>query len=163
MYGLWDRPHEVTKSDWIYADASVHRVISDVAVFVGSRQRHQILVAGDLNILYGYGEAGNSYWAGRYKTVFDRMLALGLPFVGPQTPNGRPSDPWPAELPRDSRNVPTYHTNRATPATAARQLDFVFASHAIAPSVTVRAFNNADAWGPSDHCRIGIELARRAV
>ena len=102
MYSPWTTPHASTES-------------SDIA-------------AGDLNVLYGHGEHGSAYWAGRYETVFTRMKALGLPFVGPQAPNGRQADPWPDELPRDSRNVPTYHTNRQTPATATRQLDFVFAS-----------------------------------
>ena len=34
-----------------------------------------MLAAGDLNILYGYGENGSAYWAARYATVFDRMRA----------------------------------------------------------------------------------------
>jgi hypothetical protein len=42
---------------------------------------------------------------------------------------------------------------------ATRQLDFVFASHALANRVSVRALNNnTDEWGPSDHCRVLIEL-----
>ena len=90
--------------------------------------------------------------------MFDRAESLGLRFVGPQAPNGRQADPWPAELPHDSRDVPTYHTSRQRPAGAARQLDFVFASTTIADRVTVTALNDVDAWGPSDHCRIAIEF-----
>ena len=127
-------------------------------MFIGQQERHRILIAGDLNILHGYGEHGSAYWAQRYATFFDRMVALGLTFVGPQAPAGRQSVPWPDELPRDSRNVPTYHTNRQTPATATRQLDFVFASPGLAESARVVALNEPDTWGPSDHCRVRIEI-----
>jgi hypothetical protein len=159
VYGAWERPHAATESSWIYADASVHRVISDLARLVGQQEGHRIVVAGDLNILHGHGEDGSSYWARRYRTVFDRMEALGLPFVGPQEPHGRKANPWPAELPRDSRNVPTYYTSHMTPATAQRQMDFVFASTSLASRVSVRALNQPEEWGPSDHCRLLIDLS----
>jgi len=35
MYGVWEKSHPDTESSWIYADASVHRLISDLSVFVG--------------------------------------------------------------------------------------------------------------------------------
>ena len=143
----------------MFSDSSAHRVISDLSVFVAKEYGHSILAAGDLNILRGYGEHGSTYWAARYNTVFDRMEALGLPCIGPEYPNGRQADPWPDELPRDSRNVPTFHSNRQSPATAARQLDYVFASKALADSLEVRALNRPEEWGASDHCRIEIELA----
>ena len=101
-------------------------------------------MAGDLNILHRYGERGDAYWAGRYASVFDRADALGLRLVGPQAPHGRQADPVPDELPAGSRDVPTYHTARQDPAGATRQLDFVFASVAIAEQVTVRALNEPD-------------------
>jgi exonuclease III len=158
IYGVWDGPHKDTRSSWIYADASVHRLISDLSVFIGQQTKHRIVAAGDLNILYGYGDLGSEYWAARYASVFDRMLAIGMPFVGPQSPAGLQADPWPEELPSSSKNVPTFHTNRATPATATRQLDFVFASNGFAEQVKVRALNEPEEWGPSDHCRIEIDV-----
>lgn len=158
VYAMWEGPHAVTKGRFIYADASVHRLISDLSVFVRERSDYDILVAGDLNVLYGYGEDGNEYWASRYATVFNRMVALGLLFIGPQAPAGRSADPWPDELPRASKNVPTYHTARQTSATCTRQLDFVFASERLAKRLRVAALNNPDQWGPSDHCRVEIEL-----
>jgi hypothetical protein len=158
MYSSWERPHPSTNSRWIYADAAAHRLISDLTVFIGQQNRHRILAAGDLNILYGYGEYGSRYWAARYDTVFKRMEAIGLPFVGPQAPNGRRADPWPNELPVDSGNVPTYHTNHTTPSQATRQLDFIFASTELRQQLHVRALNEACDWGPSDHCRVLIEL-----
>jgi hypothetical protein len=87
------------------------------------------------------------------------MEAIGLPFVGPQAPHGgRQADPWPGELPPDSRDVPTFHHSRQTPATASRQLDFVFASTSLIDQIKVGALNGPDEWGPSDHCRLEIEL-----
>jgi exonuclease III len=155
MYAPWEghRPGP------IYADASAHRLLSDLSGIVTDARSHRIIAAGDLNILHRYGEYGDSYWAARYATVFDRAEAMGLRFVGPQAPYGRQANPWPAELPEGSRNVPTFHTPRQGPMGAARQLDFVFASHALADRISVRALNlDLDEWGPSDHCRVAIEL-----
>ena len=160
MYSLWTRPHASTGSKRIVSDASAHRVVSDLSAFIGSQKGHRILAAGDLNILHGHGEHGNRYWALRYGTVFERMKALGLPFIGPQHPHGRQANPWPRELPRGSANVPTYYSvQQGGPAAATRQLDFVFASRRLADSVSVRAINEPEQWGPSDHCRIGIEVS----
>lgn len=158
MYAPWTRPHASTKSSWIISDISAHRLVSDLSAFIGRQRNHRIIAAGDLNILYGYGDYGSPYWKARYQTVFGRMEALGLLFVGPQAPHGRQACPWPAELPRASGNVPTFHSNHQTPATATRQLDFVFASADLADSVCVRAINEPDQWGPSDHCRLQIEI-----
>jgi hypothetical protein len=160
LYGVWEKAHDRTGSGWIFADASVHRLISDLSALIGQQQGHRIIAAGDLNIYHGYGEHGSAYWAKRYESVFARMAALGLPFVGPQAPGGRPADPSPPELPEGSANVPTYHTSHQTPATACHQLDFVFASSALAECLKVTALNDPEAapWGPSDHCRVEIEL-----
>ena len=158
MYAPWESPHAATGSSWIISDASAHRVVSDLSALIGSQHNHRILAAGDLNILHGHGEDGSAYWATRYETVFTRMDALGLPFVGPQAPQGRQADPWPAELPSDSRNVPTFHSSYQTPATATRQLDFAFASRSMADAVRVRALNEVEQWGPSDHCRLEIDV-----
>ena len=158
VYGAWEKPHSSTKRDFIYADASVHRLISDLSVFVSKGQHQNILVAGDLNILHGYGEHGDSYWARRYETVFSRMEALGFKFIGPEKPHGRQADPWPIELPPTSGNVPTYYKRGESPTTCTRQLDFVFASGRFADGLRVRARNDPDDWGPSDHCRVEVEM-----
>ena len=127
---------------WIYADASVHRLISDLSVLIGRQRGHKIIVTGDLNVLYGYGEGESRYWKARYDTVFSRMEALGLPLVGPSLPEGgRPPDPWPSELPPGSKTVPTFRTAAARPETATRQLDFVFASDSLTDRLRVRALN----------------------
>ena len=159
MHSMWEVPHSSTGSGWIIADASAHRVVSDLSTFIGGQGGHRILTAGDLNILRGYGEDGSKYWSGRYGTVFDRMEALGLSYVGPEAPNGRQAEPWPDELPLENANVPTHHRDGHSPTTATRQLDFVFASKGMADSVRVRALNEPERWGPSDHCRIEIDVS----
>ncbi|MCY3784182.1 MAG: hypothetical protein OXG79_10390 [Chloroflexi bacterium] len=158
MYAWWENPHS-SVGNWIYSDATAHRVVSDLSTFIGGERDHRILAAGDLNSFYGYHPHGDVYWAARYQTVFTRMGALGVPLVGPQAPHGRQADPWPDELPKGSKNVPTFHSNRQTPATATRQLDYVFASRDLSDSVSVRALNEPEQWGPSDHCRLDIRVA----
>ena len=81
MYGAWEEPVKDIKSSWIYADASVHRLISDLSALIGRQRGHKIIAAGDLNILYGYGEYKSPYWKDRYDTVFasitfDRTLRI---------------------------------------------------------------------------------------
>ena len=68
MYAPWEEPHDSVERPRIYADASVHRVISDLSVFIGQADSHRIIAAGDLNILHGYGERGSEFWASRYAT-----------------------------------------------------------------------------------------------
>ena len=160
LCAAYEKPHHSTgiKSRNIL-DASAHRVISDLSLLIGRQRSHRIIAAGDLTIWYGYGS--NEYWKRRHDTVFDRMAAIGLPFVGPQHPNGRQADPWPDWLPKDSKNVPTYYNIGSSPAEATGQLDYVFASEGMVDSVAVRALNGVGEWGPSDHCRLLIEVADR--
>ena len=132
MYAQWVRTHARAGSNFLFSDGSAHHIVSDLSAFIAKEDGHRVLAAGDMNILRGYGEHGDDYWAARYKTVFDRMEVMGLPCVGPEYPNGRQADPWPDELPRDSKNVPTFHSNRQSPETARRQLDHVFASTELA-------------------------------
>ena len=94
----------------------------------------------------------------RARTVTGRMDALGLEVLGPQYSPGRRADPTPEYLPADTRDVPTYHTTGQTPETATNRLDWAIASRAFHRDITVRTLNEVDAWGPSDHCRLQIEV-----
>ena len=156
MYAAWEGEQRTRGRNPEYADGSAHRIISDLQPLIGDPRGHRMVAAGDLNLLYGYGESGNEYYGKRYQTVFDRMEALGLPFVGPQHPHGRQADPWPSELPIGSRNVPTFYPSQLSPSEATRQLDFVFASEWLRDSIQVRALNEPEEWGPSDHCQVEI-------
>ena len=163
MYARWAGPHPTTNSSWKvgYSDGSAHRIISDLSAFIGDTKpsTHRILAAGDLNMIYGETDEPWQSLGSRTQTVIDRMDALGLEFLGPQAPDGgRQAEPTPAGLPSDTRNVPTYHSTRQTPATATNQLDYVFASRGFHEQVEVRALNSPDEWGPSDHCRILITV-----
>ena len=162
IYARWIKPHPSTKSKWWvgYQDASAHLAISDLSAFIGHKhpQTHRILAAGDFNTIYGAREDNSLALPARDQTVFDRMDALGLEFLGPRYPDGRRADPTPSGLPEDTRNVPTFRTPRESPATASNQLDYVFASRGFHREVRVRALNEVDEWGPSDHCRLLIEV-----
>ena len=165
MYARWLRSHPSTKSSWRvgYSDASAHRIISDLSTFIGHRDpaRHRILAAGDLNMFYGATGRRLSL-PERERTVWDRMQALGLEFLGPQATDGRRLEPVPTDVPSDTRNVPTVYYAGGGPETAANQLDYAFASRGFHESVSVRAINDRDNWGTSDHCRIMIEVKTSA-
>ena len=143
---------------------SVHRIISDLSAFIGHEnpQTHRILATGDLNIVHGYGDAGHPYWEARYRSVFERMAAVGLEFVGSQGPNGRQAETPEMGEPADSRNVVTYYSVGKSPETASNnQLDYAFASRGFHEDVAVRALNTVEDWGASDHCRLLIRIAGR--
>lgn len=156
VYSPWER--YLGRESPLWADGSAHRILSDLSPLLWNQRREPVLVAGDWNILRGYGEHGDADARRRYATVFERAEALGLVFLGPEYPNGRRASPHPAELPEDNMCVPTFHHSRQRPETAARQLDFVFGSKSIAERITVRALNEPGQWGPSDHCQVQIDV-----
>ena len=162
LYAHWERPHPETSTKWFvgFADAMAHRAISDLSTFIGNLDptSHRILVAGDFNLIHGALDSSRLALPARDRSVFERFEALGFEYIGPTFPNGRQADPTPAGLPKDTKNVPTFHTTRQKPETAANQLDYVFASWGFHESVSVRALNGIEEWGPSDHCRISIEI-----
>ncbi len=161
MYARWLRPHPSTASKWKVgcADSSAHRIISDLSAFIGDTNpaSHRILAAGDLNMIYGAIGRRLSL-PERERTVWTRMEALGLEFLGPQLPHGRPAVSLHADLQPDTKNVPTYYSTRESPATAKTQLDYAFASRGFHEGISVRAMNEPEEWGASDHCRLLIEV-----
>ena len=127
---------------------SVHRLISDLARLVGRRSR--VIAAGDWTINPGWSAHPTPIWNEREalhcQTAFDRMRALGF---RPIKPVGR----------RNTRDdVVTYRPIGVAPAQAWAQLDYVFATENIADRVSVEALNSSERWGPSDHCRLIIQL-----
>ena len=161
MYARWMMPHPTTGSPWSVgaSDVSAHRIISDLSAFIGhvDPSKHRILAAGDLNMFYGVN-GGSLSLVDRERTVWARMQALGLEFIGPQLPNGQPANSPQPDVPANTQNVPTYRTTRQSPADANRQLDYAFASRGFHNNVSVRALNGVDDWGSSDHCRLLIEV-----
>ncbi len=159
MYARWLKPHSSTGSKWKIgcSDASAHRILSDLSAFIGHHDpgKHRILAAGDLNMFYG-STGRKLSMPERERTVWDRMQALGLEFLGPQEPNGRRAESTPDDVPPDTKNVPTIYYPKGGPATARNQLDYAFASRGFHDRVCVRAMNGVEEWGPSDHCRLTI-------
>ena len=172
MYAHWKSPHPSTgreKND-PQADASAHRIISDLSVFVANADRlpHRILAAGDLNIDCGIDCDWRLHdklplWDARCRTVWDRMEALDFEYLGPRYPNGRRAVPTPTHLPAETRNVPTQHARQGSPKDARLQLDHVFASRqGFHQTIETRALNGVEKeeWGPSDHARLWIEVGK---
>ena len=54
--------------------------------------------------------------------------------------------------------MPTYYRPGTGPETAVNQLDYAFASRGFHEKVSVRAMNEIEEWGRSDHCRLVIEV-----
>ena len=162
MYARWISPHVSTKSSWKvgYADGSAHRIISDLSAFIGHKNpsRHRILAAGDLNTMFGVTEENPLADPQRDQTIFDRMNALGLEFMGPEYPNGRQAETPIMGQPKDSKSVPTYRKVGESPKIANTQLDYVFASRGFHRGIRTWALNGVDEWGSSDHCRLLIEI-----
>ena len=168
MYGRWLGSHPLAASaSATHADASTHRIISDISALsaAGDPSRHRILAAGDLNLIYGT-TTGKGRQNIRTRSVWDCFQALGFEFVGPRYPDGRLAAEPSTETPTDTRNVPTSYSrdgaasgvNVKTPLDARNQLDYVFASRGFHESIRARALNGVEEWGPSDHCRILIEI-----
>ena len=162
LYARWEMPHPQAPTRWRigYADAMAHRAISDLSAFIGDKDpaTHRIAVAGDFNLIHGATERNALALPARDRSVFARFEALGLEFMGPQFPNGRKADRPLAGLAADTGNVPTCHSTRQAPRTAQNQLDYVFASRGFHGNPRVCALNEPDAWGPSDRCRIAIDV-----
>lgn len=161
MYARWMQAHPLTEaSHRVHADPSAHRILSDLSTFItyADPSRHRILAAGDLNLVYT--PTGRGWHFRRERAVWDRFKTLDLEFLGPQAPNGRqPESPQPGTS-TDTKNVPTYYTaHQGCAANAVRQLDYAFASRGFHERVKVRALNGVEEWGPSDHCRLLIEVS----
>jgi len=161
MYARWMMPHPITASPWSVgaSDVSAYRIISDLSAFIGhvDPSKHRILAAGDLNMIYGVN-AGSLSLVDRERTVWARMEALGLEFIGPRLPNGRSANSPQPDVPDDTKNVPTYYTTRQSLVGANHQLDYAIESRGFHNDVSVRALNGVDEWGSSDHCRVLIEV-----
>ena len=180
MYARWYWPHPLAREApiikkpgcdviKIFADASAHRIISDLSGFIAHTNpaNHRIIAAGDLNTIYDATEEHPYEMPERMRTIFNRMNAIGMEFVGPRAGDGsKKADEAPVDVSPHTCNVPTYlsHPQRARYADedvlSGNQLDYVFASCGFHESVRVHAMNAPDEWGPSDHCRIVIDVGQ---
>jgi len=58
VYAAWEKVGARGRG---YADGSAHRILSDLSALM-VRPDHRLVVAGDWNLLRGYGEHGDGYW-----------------------------------------------------------------------------------------------------
>lgn len=131
----------------LWNDECIGLVSLEAALDSGSAERVPRMIdeirdhcGADLSWIVG---ADLTTWWDSACPVFDDMRRRGLPLMGPYSPT------FYSKL----------HGER--PADASLQLDYVFASRAIADRLRVRALNHPGEWGPSDHCRIVIDLQPR--
>ena len=161
MYGRWLAPHPLAASvSNTHADASIHRILSDLSAFTAAANpaEHRVLAAGDLNLSL-WTKFGRRRKNVRVQAVWDRFAALGFEFLGPQQPNGRASVRGPGtRIYRDTQRVITRRARRQGQVRSESQIDYVFASRGFHESIRCRALNEDEEWGPSDHCRILIEV-----
>ena len=81
MYARWFSPHPTADGDWIYPDASGHRIISDLSAFIGyynSPAKHRVLAAGDLNMSFQSTDPFDH----RAQTVLDERMRARRPRSG---------------------------------------------------------------------------------
>ncbi len=162
MYGRWmgSHPPEGKKTVLQMPDTSMHRIISDLTLFVGNEDpsTHRVLAAGDVNLDYGWRDNHMTWSQKRAKVVWDRFAVLGFEYLGPQHPNGRMAVPRPDHLPCDTENVPTFRAPLMSPMKEQVQLDHAFASRGFHEGITTRALNCVCQWGSNDHCRVVMEV-----
>ena len=161
MYGRWLAPHPLAASaSNKHADASAHRILSDLSAFTASADpaKHRVLAAGDLNLNL-WTKFGRMRKDARLRSVWDRFAALGLEFLGPRQPDGRATVRGSGtRVYRDTQRVVTRRAMKRGRVLSESQIDYVFASRGFHESIRARALNGVEEWGPSDHCRILIEI-----
>jgi hypothetical protein len=150
LYGLWETMPD-TKD--IFAEATLHRALSDLALLVHTRDTERVVLAGDLNIWRDYG---HKKWVPRYQSVFDRLSAYGLDLIGPHRTDGAPLEGCPCKGGSKCLHVRTYRHQKRADSTP-YQTDFAFAR-----GVQVRrcvALDEGRHWLQSDHCPILVEFS----
>jgi endonuclease/exonuclease/phosphatase family metal-dependent hydrolase len=142
LYGIWDRDDRD-----LYAEATLHRAISDLTSVLQNRVNTPIVLAGDLNVYRDWHHATRgSEWASRYDTIFNRLAAYDLPLLGPLGEAPLPGCPCSRA---QCDHVRTYAHNM-NPNNVPYQLDYVFASPALR-LVECVVLEDDHAWKYSDH------------
>ncbi len=145
LYGVWERQTGVG----IYAEASLHRALSDLTPLL--QQRSPLVIAGDLNIFRGYTLDGEAYWRPRYESVFDRLAAYDVDFVGPRGTGALDNCRCGGA---ECDHVRTYRHQRKVDSRP-DQLDFVFANGAARKLLQdCQVVATDETWAVSDHAPI---------
>lgn len=156
LYGIWDK---IPQTGQLFADATLHRAISDLAVLFDQRHADKVL-AGDLNVWHAY-EGSGERWARRFQVVFDRLFAHGLELLGPFRREGRPPLEGCTCGSEDCRHVDTFRYNR-NPAATPYQNDFIFGTKMLQDALAAYgcfACEEDDIWEFSDHRPVVARLS----
>jgi hypothetical protein len=154
-YGLIDRG---------YADATVHRILSDLAPLIDERRARRMVIAGDLNVTTQWSVKHSSFLRGYHKEclardreLFARFAALGFHNLV------RRSDaegPLPGCECADGPACRHVQTQRHEKSSFPWQNDYVFVTADIVEREPVlEVFDQEDAWELSGHCPVVIEWA----
>ena len=145
LYGLWAHG---------YADASIHRAISDLSGLLDSRC--DVLLAGDLNTFRDHSLNGNRTALLRHQSVFSRLAIFGLECIGPY--GDVPMAMCPCNDEVDCRHVRTYrHLHKAS--TKPLQLDFAFGTRGVRDNVNFcEVLDEERYWAVSDHAPLRVVL-----
>lgn len=141
-YAVW----ETAGPTWC-SEATFHRTISDLTPLLLHPPGAGLVIAGDFNAYYRYGDAEDA----RYMTVFNRLEAYDMTFVGPQ--GDAPLARCRCKLGDDCRHVHTY-LHHKKPENNALQLDFVYASSHLATHALSCGPVEGSAFDLSDHLPI---------
>jgi hypothetical protein len=151
LYGVWETMPDTRE---IFAEATLHRALSDLACLFLAKSTARLVLAGDLNIWRGYG---HKKWEPGYRAVFDRLAAYGLDLAGPHRSTGAPLQGCPCGAGSACSHVRTYRYNRR-PDSTPYQLDFVFTRGV--QVAQCEALDQERHWTNSDHCPILVEIGR---
>jgi endonuclease/exonuclease/phosphatase family metal-dependent hydrolase len=146
LYGIWDSRPEQRR--YIFPEATLHRAISDLTPLLLTGEA--VVIAGDLNILIGYGKELDPESA-RTDTVFERLLTYGVELAGPYRDVGEALEGCPCNDPANCRHVSTRPDGTGRPL----QLDWVFSNRPDA--VTATALPIDGTW--SDHAPLVIDVS----
>jgi endonuclease/exonuclease/phosphatase family metal-dependent hydrolase len=146
LYGIWDSRPEQRR--YIFPEATLHRAISDLTPLLLTCE--PVVIAGDLNILIGYGKEIDPESA-RTDTVFQRLATYGVELAGPYRDVGEALEGCPCNQPDTCRHVAT----RPEPSGRPLQLDWVFSNRA----ETIKAIGLPIEALSSDHAPVLIDVA----
>ena len=149
LYGIWDKTLD---TGHIFAEATLHRAISDLAPLLYATDTARVVLAGDLNVWRGYG---GKKWEPGYRSVFQRLEAYGLALAGPYAQPGSVLDGCPCADASGCRHVRTYRHQQRKDSTP-YQLDFAFSRGVKVAGCS--ALDEERLWEHSDHCPILIEV-----
>lgn len=154
-YGLIDRG---------YADATVHRVLSDLTPLIDERRARGMVIAGDLNVTTQWSAKHRSFLKGRHaeclardRDLFGRFAALGFHNL---VMRGEEEGPLPGCDCSEGIACRHVQTQRHERSVFPWQNDYVFVTSDLLdrnPALTV--FDDESVWELSGHCPIAIEWA----